>query len=223
MRRQQADEDRDTVQEGEHALFQKAESFLNRWTKNHFAKSLEKSLEEMIESTMQPMFDRFHAELSKLKAQVGAVDKATASSVDVNVSLARLGGRSLLSVARRPPEKSIDELLSEVETERQAEELWQRSPAIRDEFQATSTLFAYCRANRAGLIHWQQKVAPEQSETPDEALLAISTRERAMEVWEESPKLRAEFESVESMWACAQAMQSGRARIFRADHASVVK
>jgi hypothetical protein len=223
MGRQYADYDRDTLQEGEHALFAKVESFLNRWVENHFSKSLDQALE----AAMQPTVDRVHAELSKLKAQAGIVHKGTAPRVDVNVSLASLGVRIPFSiaggVARQPPEKSIDELLNEVETERQAEELWQRSPAIRDEFPASTTLFAYCQANRRGLIHWQQKGATAGSETPDKAVLAISTRERAMELWQESPKLRAEFESAESMYAYAQALQSGRARIFRPIAPAVVK
>ena len=133
------------------------------------------------------MLDRVHAELSKLKAQVGAGDR-TMSSVDVNVSLARQGGRTLLSVARQPPEKSVEELLSEVETEAQAEALWEWSPAIRNEFGACTTLFAFCKANKAGLVHWGQKVASEKSTIQDEMLMTISTRERAMKVWEESPK-----------------------------------
>jgi hypothetical protein len=217
--RRHTDEDRDTVLEAEDAIFQKAESFLNRWAENDFAKSLE----QMVEAAMQPMVDRVQAEMSKLKARAGIVDKGTAPSVDVNDSRTSLGGRTLLSVARQPPEKSVEELLSEVETKSQAEALWRRSPAIREEFPAWTTLFHYCDANRKGRIHQQQKVAPQEIAIPDEMLMAITTPERATELWDTSPKIREEFDSRDQLWACAQAMQSGRARIFRADRAGVVK
>jgi hypothetical protein len=209
-----------------HALFQKAESFLNRWAQNYFSNSLEQA----IEAAMQPTFDRLHAELSDLKARAGIADKGTAPRVDVNVSLASLGVRTPLSiaggVARQPPEKSIEERLNEVETQSQAEELWRTSPTIRDEFESSANMWAYCQASKKGLIHWhRQKPSPQRTAiaVSDETLTSISTSEQAAELWNNSPKVREEFESVTSLWACIQAMQSGRARIFRADRAGVVK